>query len=60
VPTLGSHDRAEDPGKRGPDHPDEQAELRERADGAHEDHLDEPGTLRADDDPPPPDPTGQG
>ena len=41
--------RSESPREDPPRHPDEAAELRERADGAHAEQVSDEGTLRADD-----------
>jgi hypothetical protein len=50
-------DRHDDPTREQPPrHPDEAAELRERADGAHAEQLSDETTLRADDTPPGVDP----
>jgi hypothetical protein len=50
-------DRTDDPTRRDPPrHPDEQAALHERADGAHAEQLAGESTLRADETPPGVDP----
>jgi hypothetical protein len=38
-----------DPARPGPDHPDDAAELRERADGANEEKIGDDANLREDD-----------
>jgi hypothetical protein len=46
----------DEPGREGPHHPDEAAELRERADGAHEEQISDEANLREDDTAPGTDP----
>lgn len=45
---MSDHPTDDAPRDNTPDHPDEQAELRERGDGAHAEHADERANFRAD------------